>query len=56
MSRRQRTVEAQGIKPGRFRPETVQRVSRPRTFATTGEVLLAKQMARAERNRRNDQD
>jgi hypothetical protein len=55
MSRRQRTVDARGIKPGRFRPETVERVSRPRTFATIGEALLAKQMARAERNRRNEE-
>lgn len=52
MNRRQRTVDARAIQAGRFRPETVQRVSRPRTVATIGEVLLAKQMARAERSRR----
>jgi hypothetical protein len=52
--RRQRTVDARAIQAGRFRPETVERSERPRAFAPIGEALLAKQMARAERSRRNE--
>jgi hypothetical protein len=56
MNRRQRTLDARAHQAGRFRAETVPRApSRPRTLATIGEILVAKQMARAERSRRNEE-
>ncbi len=53
--RRQRTVDARGIKPGRFRPEAATDLRR-RPVATIGELMLFKQMQRAERRNRRNED
>lgn len=52
---KQRTVNVQEMRPGRFRPETVQRTARPRLSATLGELALAKQMARLDSQRREQE-
>lgn len=49
-----RTVDVRGIRPGRFRPESIDRSisARPRFSATIGERVLAKQIQRLESQRR----
>lgn len=53
---KQVTVYVQEMRPGRFRPETVQRTARPRLSAKLGEMALAKQMARLEAQRRDAEE
>ena len=48
-----RTFDARGL-GRRFRPETVQPSQPKRLRATLGELALAKQMAKAEANRREE--
>jgi len=52
-----RTVPTQGMQPGRFRPLPMNMLpERPRLSATLGELMLAKQMARASAQHLDEDD
>lgn len=55
MNRRQRTLDGRAHQAGRFRPEAVTNPRR-RPIATIGELMLYKQIQRAERGRRRNED